>query len=95
MLNAGIITINRENLYMAETVKHGGLTVAKDLYEYVNSEALPGTGVEPDSFWSAADEIIHKFSPKIRTVLRKRKSLQNKLDRWHRQRAGEGRSPGD
>ncbi len=95
MLNAGIITINRENLYMAETVKHGGLTVAKDLYEFVNGEALPGTGVEPDSFWSAADEIIHKFSPKIRTLLRKRKSLQNKLNRWHRQRAGQAINPGE
>ncbi|MEM9472766.1 MAG: malate synthase G [Pseudomonadota bacterium] len=80
---------------MAETVKHGGLTVARDLYEFVNNEALPGTGVEPDSFWSAADGIIHKFSPKIRTLLRKRKSLQNKLNRWHRQRAGQAINPGE
>jgi len=80
---------------MAEIVKHGGLTVAKKLYEFVNTEALPGTGIEPDRFWSAADEIIHKFSPKIASMLRKRKSLQNKLNRWHRQRAGQAIDPGE
>jgi malate synthase len=95
VLNAGIFKTNRENLYMAEIVKHGGLTVAKELYEFVNTEALPGTGIEPDRFWSAADEIIHKFSPKIASMLRKRKSLQNKLNRWHRQRAGQAIDPGE
>ncbi len=78
---------------MAETVKHGGLTVAKELYEFVNSEALPGTGVEPDGFWSAANEIIHKFSPRIASLLRKRKSLQNKINRWHRSHAGQAIDP--
>ena len=78
---------------MAETVKHGGLTVAKQLYEFVNTEALPGTGVEPDAFWAAADDIIHKFSPKIASALRKRKSLQNKINRWHRQNAGQAIDP--
>ena len=80
---------------MAETVKHGGLTVAKKLYEFINTEALPGTGVDPQTFWSAADEIIHKFSPKIASMLRKRKSLQNKLNRWHRQRVGQAIDPGE
>ena len=78
---------------MAETVKHGGLTVAKQLYEFVNTEALPGTGVEPDVFWAAADDIIHKFSPKIASALRKRKSLQNKINRWHKQNAGQAIDP--
>ena len=78
---------------MAETVKHGGLTVAKELYEFVNTEALPGTGIAPDSFWSAADEIIHSFSPKIARLLRKRKSLQNKINRWHRSNAGQAIDP--
>ena len=73
---------------MAETVKHGGLTVAKDLSDFINKEALPGTSVSPDTFWAAADNVIHRFSPKISTLLRKRKSLQNKLNRWHKQNAG-------
>ena len=80
---------------MAETVKHGGLTVAKQLYEFVNTEALPGTGVEPDVFWAAADDIIHKFSPKIASALRKRKSLQNKINRWHKQNAGQAIDPAE
>ncbi len=78
---------------MAETVKHGGLTVAKDLSDFINKEALPGTGVSPDTFWTAADDIIHRFSPKIATLLRKRKSLQNKLNRWHKQNVGKAIDP--
>jgi len=78
---------------MAETVKHGGLTVAKELHEFVNTEALPGAGIAPDNFWSAADEIIHKFSPKIASLLRKRKSLQNKINRWHKLNAGQAIDP--
>ena len=78
---------------MVETVKHGGLTVAKQLYEFVNIEVLPGTGIAPDRFWPAADEIFHKFSPKIASLLRKRKSLQNKINRWHKHNAGRAIDP--
>jgi len=71
-LNAPNFKDKSGNLNMAETVKHGGLTVAKDLSDFINKEALPGTSVSPDTFWAAADNVIHRFSPKISTLLRKR-----------------------
>ena len=64
---------------MATTVTRGGLTVAENLARFIETEALPGTGLSADAFWSAADEVIHKFSPKVASLLRKRKSLQNKM----------------
>jgi malate synthase len=39
------------------------------------------------------DEVVHKFSPKVATLLRKRKSLQNKINRWHKQNAGGALDP--
>ncbi|MGB7205258.1 MAG: malate synthase G, partial [Anderseniella sp.] len=78
---------------MNVTAKHGDLTVAKPLYDFINNEALPGTGLSSDTFWSAADKIIHSFSPKISGLLRKRKSLQNKINRWHKLNSGHAIDP--
>ena len=73
---------------MAKTVTRGGLTVADNLARFIETEALPGTGLSADAFWKAADDVIHKFSPKVASLLRKRKSLQNRINRWHKQNAG-------
>jgi malate synthase len=69
---------------MTERVQSGGLAVAKDLYDFVNNEALPGTGVEVDRFWSELDAIIHDLTPKNRALLANRDELQAKIDAWHR-----------
>ena len=38
---------------MTERVQVGGLQVAKVLYDFVNNEAIPGTGVDAAAFWLA------------------------------------------
>jgi malate synthase len=78
---------------MATTVTRGGLTVADNLARFIETEALPGTGLTADAFWAAADDIIHKFAPKVSSLLRKRKTLQNKINRWHKQNAGGALDP--
>ena len=35
-----------------------GLQVATVLYDFVNTQAIPGTGVDPDAFWAGASEIF-------------------------------------
>ena len=37
---------------MTDRVKAGNLRVARVLYDFVNNEALPGTGLDSDSFWA-------------------------------------------
>ena len=44
---------------MTERVQVGGLQVAKVLYDFVNNEAIPGTGVDAAAFWAGADSVIH------------------------------------
>src|SRR5262249_15573525 len=71
------------------TVGVDGLTVAKILYDFVNDEALPGTGVDPGAFWRGFSELIHRFTTRNRALLERRSELQSRIDRWHRERAGQ------
>ena len=54
---------------MKERVLVGGLSVAKVLYDFVNREALPGTGLSDTAFWTRLDRIVHDLSPKNRAFL--------------------------
>ncbi len=71
---------------MTDRVQTGGLAVAKVLYDFVNDEALPGTGVDAAEFWSDLDAIVHDLSPKNRALLARRDELQAQIDAWHRER---------
>ena len=74
---------------MSNRVQSGGLQVAEGLYNFINSEALPGTGVEVDTFWAAFDRIVHEFAPRNRALLQKRDELQATIDQWHRDHKGQ------
>ncbi len=74
---------------MTERVQVGGLQVAKVLYDFVNNEAIPGTGIEVEAFWTGASGVIHDLAPKNRALLAKRDELQAKIDAWHQARAGQ------
>ncbi|MBV1787368.1 malate synthase G [Marinobacterium sp. D7] len=74
---------------MSQRVQVGGLQVAEDLYNFINNEALPGTGVDVEAYWSAFDAIVHDLAPRNRDLLAKRDELQEKIDAWHRQNRGQ------
>ena len=57
---------------MTDRTSIGGLAVATSLYEFVNNEALPGTGVSPDAFWKGLGAIVRDLAPKNRALLAKR-----------------------
>ena len=48
---------------MTERVSVGNLRVAQVLYDFITNEALPGTGVDPDGFWSGVDKEVADLSP--------------------------------
>ena len=73
---------------MTERVQVGGLQVAKVLYDFVNDEAIPGTGVDAGAFWAGASSVIHELGPKNRALLAKRDDLQARIDNWHQAHAG-------
>ncbi len=71
---------------MTDRVTVGNLRVARVLYDFVNNEALPGTDIDPDTFWSGVDKVVADLTPKNEELLARRDDLQARIDKWHRQR---------
>jgi len=70
---------------MTDRIEAGTLQVDKELYDFINNEALPGTGVSPESFWSGLDRLVHDLSPRNRELLATRDDLQAKIDDWYQE----------
>lgn len=68
---------------MTETIDKAGLEVAAVLARFLEEEALPGTGIEPDAFWRGMADIYARFVPDNRALLAVRDSLQAQIDAWH------------
>jgi malate synthase len=69
---------------MTDRVEIAGLRIARELHDFVASEASPGTGIDPQTFWSGLSAIVHDLAPKSRALLAKRDAMQEKLDGWYR-----------
>ncbi len=68
-----------------DRVEVGGLKVDKELFDFVNDEAMPGTGIDQDGFWNAFGDVVHSLAPRNRALLEKRRDLQDKISVWHRE----------
>ncbi|AFL54435.1 malate synthase [Sinorhizobium fredii] len=68
-----------------DRVENNDLKIDAGLHRFLVDEAMPGTGVDPDHFFSALAELVHDLAPKNRTLLAKRDELQAKLDAWYRE----------
>ncbi|MFV8051690.1 malate synthase G [Mycobacterium sp. 48b] len=69
---------------MTNRVTVGNLRIAQVLHDFITNEALPGTGVDPDSFWSGVDKVVADLTPKNQDLLARRDDLQAQIDKWHR-----------
>ncbi|HWR78597.1 MAG TPA: malate synthase G [Pseudomonas sp.] len=74
---------------MTDRVQVGGLQVAKVLFDFVNNQAIPGTGITAEQFWKGAEAVINDLAPKNRALLAKRDAIQAQIDSWHQARAGQ------
>ena len=74
---------------MTDRVVVERLSVARVLYDFINREVLPGTGVPEAGFWTRLDRIVHDLAPRNRALLAKRDALQAQIDEWHH--AGKGK----
>ena len=69
---------------MNERIEIAGLQIAAQLRDFVENEALPGTGIEAARFWSDFSAIVHDLAPKNRALLKRRDELQETIDGWYR-----------
>lgn len=66
----------------ARTQVHG-LQVATELYDFIQNEVLPGTGITSEVFWKGFDALVADLAPKNAALLKERDRLQTELDKWH------------
>jgi malate synthase len=78
---------------MSDRVTVGSLRVAAPLAEFISNEALPGTGLNPDIFWTGVAALVRDFAPRNRELLATRDRLQAEIDSFHRTNAGKPLSP--
>ncbi len=68
---------------MGNRIQVSGLQVSTLLHDFVNNQALPGTGVSPADFWAGLATIVNDLAPRNRELLAKRDAIQAQLDAWH------------
>jgi malate synthase len=64
------------------------LRVESILADFINREALPGSGISETDFWRGFAALVRELAPKTRALLDKRDKLQARIDAWHGERAG-------
>ena len=74
---------------MTDRTEVAGLQVATELYNLVENQIAPGTGVDTASFWQGLADILTEMVPRNRELLAKRDELQAQIDEWHRARTGQ------
>lgn len=70
------------------TTQRSGLTVAETYANFIESAALPGTGVSSEAFWAGLAALVADFGPKRAALLAKREAIQTKIDAWHKAQPG-------
>jgi malate synthase len=65
-------------------VQRASLQVDSQLCTFIEDEALPGTGIEAEQFWSNLTLLFDELTPRNRDLLERRAELQALIDEWHR-----------
>ena len=69
---------------MTARIQQGKLSIAKELYDFIENEALTGTGVDSATYWKNFEQVVADLTPKNKELLAKREQLQAQIDEWHR-----------
>lgn len=68
---------------MTQQCDRAGLSVDAQLCEFIEAEALPGTGLATGDFWTGFAALVKEFTPRNDALLAHRDELQAKIDAWH------------
>jgi malate synthase len=72
-----------------------GIEVDPELKRFVEEEALPGTGLAIDAFWSGFAQLLHDLTPENRRLLARRDELQAQIDARMRSLRGQAPDPAE
>ena len=78
---------------MVERLDRSGLQVDARLVAFAEGQALPGSGIGADAFWSGLAATLADLAPKNRALLERRAALQAQIDGWHIAHRGQAPDP--
>jgi malate synthase len=67
----------------SQRIAISGLSVAQELFDFIENHALGGLDVSSDHFWTGLAQMAHELGPKNRALLAHRDDIQEQLDSWH------------
>ena len=73
---------------MTESVKVATMQVAAVLHHFIEREALPGSGVTSEAFWSGLERAVTEITPRWRALLARRDELQSAINDYHQRAPG-------
>ena len=73
---------------MKGMIDKSGLRIHPVIYDLVEKEIAPGTGVDTERFWRGLGGIVADLGPVNAALLERRNVLQGQIDQWHRDHPG-------
>jgi len=58
---------------MSNNISANSLQISQVLYDFIEKEATPGSGITPDQFWKSLAKIVAEFAPRNRALLEKKR----------------------
>jgi len=74
---------------MTQTVQLAGLTINQYLFDFIEHQALPKSGISSSHFWQSFADIINDLSDDNAKLLATRDNLQAQIDSWHHDNLGD------
>ena len=78
---------------MLNRISVAGMSVADELFDFIESQVLPELSVTSDQFWTGLSKLTSELGPKNRALLAERETMQAKIDQWHINNRGEKHDP--
>jgi malate synthase len=72
-----------------------GIEIDPALKRFIEEEAIPGTGIDADSFWFGLSALLRDLTPENLRLLRKRQDLQARIDSRNLELGGRAPDPAD
>ena len=73
---------------MSKYIAINDIKINNHLFEFINTEVLPGTDLQQDQFWHGFSLLVKELDPINKTLLEKRKNIQSKLNNWYQANQG-------
>ena len=60
-------------------LKVQNLSISEILFNFINNEIIPGSGIEEKRFWKGFNDSVHQLAEKNRRLIKMREQFQMKI----------------